>query len=57
MMFNKVAAAFTVLVGTSSMLMGVAALPTNVTESGVVARSINPAGTHTGQVCRSVAHF
>ncbi|KAF8606405.1 hypothetical protein BDV93DRAFT_344537 [Ceratobasidium sp. AG-I] len=50
MMFNKVAAAFTALVGMSSVLVGVAALPTNVTESGLAARSIDPSGTHTGQV-------
>jgi hypothetical protein len=52
MMFNKIAAAVTALVGVSSMLIGVAALPTgasNITE--IVTRSIDPAGTHTGQVC------
>jgi hypothetical protein len=51
-MFNKIAAAVTALVGMSSMLMGVAALPTgsgNATE--IAARSIDPTGTHTGQVC------
>ncbi|KAG8793118.1 hypothetical protein FRC12_003844 [Ceratobasidium sp. 428] len=47
-MFNKVSAVVVALVGASSMLMGVSALPTNVTE--VAARSINPAGTHTGQL-------
>ncbi|QRW02098.1 hypothetical protein RhiLY_01095 [Ceratobasidium sp. AG-Ba] len=47
MMFNKFAAVASALVGAGSMLTGVAALPTNVTE--IAARSINPAGTHTGQ--------
>ncbi|KAG9093935.1 hypothetical protein FRC06_011315 [Ceratobasidium sp. 370] len=48
MMFNQVAAVATALIGMSSMFVGVAALPTNATE--VAARSINPAGTHTGQL-------
>ena len=51
MMFNKVAAVFATLVGASSVLMGVAALPTNATDAGIATRSIDTAGTHTGQVC------
>ncbi|KAG8784758.1 hypothetical protein FRC12_018316 [Ceratobasidium sp. 428] len=47
-MFNKISAVVVALVGASSMLTGVSALPTNVTE--VAARSVNPAGTHTGQL-------
>ncbi|QRV95559.1 hypothetical protein RhiJN_23577 [Ceratobasidium sp. AG-Ba] len=46
-MFNKLAVAATAALGMSSMFMGAAALPTNATE--ITARSINPAGTHTGQ--------
>ncbi|KAG8741448.1 hypothetical protein FRC10_002852 [Ceratobasidium sp. 414] len=46
-MFNKIAAVATALTGMSLSLVGVAALPTNVTE--IAARSIDPAGTHTGQ--------
>ncbi|KAH7345784.1 hypothetical protein B0J17DRAFT_624891 [Rhizoctonia solani] len=49
MMFTKIVAVVTTIVGASSLL-GVAALPTNVTESAIAARSINPAGTHTGQL-------
>lgn len=56
MMFKKAAAVFTSLVGMSSVLVGVAALPTNITEAGVAARSIDPSGTHTGQVCGRAAH-
>ncbi|KAG8732974.1 hypothetical protein FRC10_000504 [Ceratobasidium sp. 414] len=51
-MFNKIAAATAALVGMSSTLVGVTALPTNATE--VAARSISPAGTHTGQACSPV---
>jgi hypothetical protein len=51
MMFNKVFSVVTALVGASSLLVGAAALPTNVTESALAARAIDPAGTHTGQVC------
>jgi hypothetical protein len=48
MMFNKLVAVVAAFVGASSMLVG--ALPTNVTESAIAARAIDPAGTHTGQV-------
>jgi hypothetical protein len=54
MMFNKVVAVVTALVGASSLFAGAAALPTNVTESAIAARAIDPAGTHTGQVCSHV---
>ncbi|QRV95374.1 hypothetical protein RhiJN_23392 [Ceratobasidium sp. AG-Ba] len=47
-MFNKFVITTTTLVAASSLLMGAVALPTNVSE--VTARSINPAGTHTGQL-------
>ncbi|QRV95375.1 hypothetical protein RhiJN_23393 [Ceratobasidium sp. AG-Ba] len=47
-MFNKLAITTTAIFGISSMLTGVAALPANVTN--VAARSINPGGTHTGQI-------
>ncbi|KAF8760320.1 Lytic transglycosylase [Rhizoctonia solani] len=50
MMFNKIVAVVTAVVGASSLLAGVAALPTNITESAVGARSINPAGNHVGQL-------
>ncbi|QRW09755.1 hypothetical protein RhiLY_08754 [Ceratobasidium sp. AG-Ba] len=54
-MFNKFAiATATALIGISSMLMGVAALPANATE--IAARSINPAGTHTGQSVIRLTH-
>ncbi|GAB1522425.1 hypothetical protein RhiTH_005542 [Rhizoctonia solani] len=48
-MFNKVFAVITAVVGASSLLAGVAALPANLTESAIAGRSINPSGTHTGQ--------
>lgn len=50
-MFSKVFAVATALVGAGSMLTGAAALPANITESAIAARAIDPAGTHTGQVC------
>ncbi|CAE6485256.1 unnamed protein product [Rhizoctonia solani] len=50
MMFNKIVAVVTAVVSASSLLAGVAALPTNVTESAIAARAIDPAGTHTGQL-------
>ncbi|CCO30031.1 hypothetical protein BN14_04055 [Rhizoctonia solani AG-1 IB] len=50
MMFNRVFAVVAAVVGASSLLAGVTALPTNVTESTIAGRSINPSGTHTGQL-------
>ncbi|CUA71128.1 hypothetical protein RSOLAG22IIIB_09342 [Rhizoctonia solani] len=50
MMFNKLVAVLTTVVGAASLLAGVAALPTNITESAIAARSINPSGTHVGQL-------
>ncbi|KAG8696716.1 hypothetical protein FRC08_006973 [Ceratobasidium sp. 394] len=47
MLFSKISVFTTALIGMSSMLVGVAALPTDASE--MVARSINPAGTHTGK--------
>ncbi|QRW09754.1 hypothetical protein RhiLY_08753 [Ceratobasidium sp. AG-Ba] len=47
-MFTKLAITATAVFGISSMLTGVAALPANVTN--VASRSINPSGTHTGQL-------
>jgi hypothetical protein len=51
MMFNKIVAVVTTVIGVSSLFTSAAALPTNITESAVEARSINPAGNHVGQVC------
>ncbi|QRV74842.1 hypothetical protein RhiJN_02857 [Ceratobasidium sp. AG-Ba] len=48
MMFSKFATLASTVLGASSILMGAAALPTNVTE--IAARSIDPSGTHTGQL-------
>ncbi|KDN48119.1 hypothetical protein RSAG8_03135, partial [Rhizoctonia solani AG-8 WAC10335] len=50
MMFNKIAAVITAVVGASSLLASVAALPTNVTESAIAARAIDPNGNHVGQL-------
>ncbi|CUA70326.1 hypothetical protein RSOLAG22IIIB_00683 [Rhizoctonia solani] len=48
MMFNKMVAV-TAVVGASSLFSGVDPLPTNVTESAIKARAINPGGNHVGQ--------
>ncbi|KAH7343954.1 hypothetical protein B0J17DRAFT_703715 [Rhizoctonia solani] len=49
-MFNKIVAVVTAVVGANSLLAGVAALPTNVTESAIAARAIDPNGNNAGQV-------